>query len=169
MSSNRLFRGFKNQGMNYRIRILFFIYFVLTSLNCMARSSTFETTELTIETMDGHLVTISAEMARTKEEQSQGLMKRKRLPDGKGMIFIFEKDQILSFWMKDTLIPLSIAFISGDGKILEIYDMEPLNLTPIHSSRSARFALEVPQSWFSRAGISVGDSILGSEGLLRRK
>jgi uncharacterized membrane protein (UPF0127 family) len=62
--------------------------------------------------------------------------------------------------MKNTLIPLSIAFISHEGRILEIHEMKPQDLRPIHSSRSARYALEVPQGWFARAGISIGDYLL---------
>jgi uncharacterized membrane protein (UPF0127 family) len=135
----------------------------------MSQGAGFEVTELTIKTAGGHLVPISAEMARTQDEHTQGLMNRKSLSDGKGMIFIFEKDQILSFWMKNTQIPLSIAFITRDGRILEMYDMQPFNLTPVQSSRSVRFALEVPQSWFRRAGITVGDKILESEVLLMKK
>jgi len=72
------------------------------------------------------------------------------------MLFIFERDEILSFWMKNTLIPLSIAYISSDGWILEIHNMEPHNLNPIRSGRSARYALEVPQGWFGRVGITAG-------------
>jgi uncharacterized membrane protein (UPF0127 family) len=86
-------------------------------------------------------------------------MNRKTLEDGRGMLFIFDRDQIMSFWMKNTLIPLSIAFISKDGRILEIRDMEPLNETPVRSSRSARYALEAPQGWFDRAGIKAGDTV----------
>lgn len=134
--------------------------FVLAGVNCMARGLTFETRELTIETAQGGVLPISVEIARTDQERSQGLMNRKSLADGKGMLFIFEKDQILSFWMKNTLIPLSIAFISAEGKILEIHDMEPGDMNPLHSGRSARYALETPQSWFSRAGVAVGDILL---------
>jgi uncharacterized membrane protein (UPF0127 family) len=123
----------------------------------MARGLTFETRELTIETTQGEVIPISVEIARTDQERSQGLMNRKSLADGKGMLFIFEKDQILSFWMKNTLIPLSIAFISSEGKILEIHDMEPGDMKALHSSRSARYALETPQSWFSRTGVAAGD------------
>jgi uncharacterized membrane protein (UPF0127 family) len=123
----------------------------------MARGPDFETRELSIETSQGALIPISTEIARSDEERSQGLMNRKNLSDGKGMLFVFEKDQILSFWMKNTLIPLSIAFISAEGRILEIHDMEPGNIKPLYSSRSARYALETPRSWFSRVGVSVGD------------
>jgi uncharacterized membrane protein (UPF0127 family) len=103
---------------------------------------------------------IVAEIASTADERSRGLMERTKLPDGEGMLFVFEKDQTLSFWMKNTLIPLSIAYISSGGGILEIHDMKPQDLTPIHSSRSARYALEVPQGWFARAGIAVDDRLL---------
>jgi uncharacterized membrane protein (UPF0127 family) len=104
------------------------------------------------------------EIARTEEERAQGLMYRKSLDDGKGMLFIFERDEILSFWMKNTLIPLSIAFIASDGRILEIRDMEPESLSPVRSGRSARYALEVPRGWFSRTGVKPGDRFLFEPG-----
>jgi uncharacterized membrane protein (UPF0127 family) len=72
---------------------------------------------------------------------------------------VFEKDEVLSFWMKNTTIPLSIAFISAEGRLLEIRDMEPLNLNSIRSSRSVRYALEVPQGWFTRAGIPLNSIV----------
>jgi len=103
--------------------------------------------------------TLTVELARTDAQRSQGLMHRKTLKDGEGMLFIFERDQILSFWMKNTLVPLSIAYISSDGRIFEIYDMEPGNLSPVTSSRSGRYALEVPQGYFHRTGIAAGDRL----------
>jgi uncharacterized membrane protein (UPF0127 family) len=121
--------------------------------------SKLETTEAVILRKDGTGVVVLAEMARSDEQRRRGLMGRKSLADGEGMLFIFETDRILSFWMKDTLIPLSIAFIAYDGRILEIHDMEAKNLRPVQSARSARYALEVPQGWFSRAGIEPGDTI----------
>lgn len=162
MDFSGLFQRFRpvpnaHRGKQPGIGLICCLCFVLTGVNCMARGLTFETRELTIETAQGKVIPISVEMARTDEERSQGLMNRKSLTDGKGMLFVFEKDQILSFWMKNTLIPLSIAFISSEGKILEIHDMEPGDMNPLHSSRSARYALETPQAWFSRAGVAVGD------------
>lgn len=115
---------------------------------------------LTIERAGGGQTAITAELARTEEARSKGLMFRESLPDGEGMLFLFDRDELLSFWMKDTLIPLSIAFIGYNGKILEIHDMRPRDTTPVKSSRYARYALEVPQGWFSRAGISPGDVLL---------
>ena len=115
--------------------------------------------ELTIE-RDGQIIsTVKAELARTDEERSQGLMFRKKLPDGEGMLFIYERDQIMSFWMKNTFIPLSIAFIASDGRIIDIKDMFPHDESSVLSSRSVRYALEVPQGWFSRAGVRTGDII----------
>jgi uncharacterized membrane protein (UPF0127 family) len=104
-------------------------------------------------------VEIKAEIARTEDERSKGLMFRKKLADGEGMLFIFDRDQQLSFWMKNTLIPLSIAYIASDGRIIDIKDMQPLDLNSVQSSRSVRYALEVPQGWFSRAGIEPGDTV----------
>jgi uncharacterized membrane protein (UPF0127 family) len=88
-------------------------------------------------------------------------MFRTVLEDGKGMLFIFDHDEVLSFWMKNTLIPLSIAFITSDGKILEIRDMQPEELRSVASSRMVRYALEVPQGWFDRVGIEAGDDVSG--------
>ena len=87
-------------------------------------------------------------------------MHRDSLEDGYGMLFIFEKDQVLSFWMKNTFIPLSIAYITSDGRIVDIKDMYPLDESSVVSSRSVRYALEVPQGWFSRAGVHLGDIVI---------
>jgi uncharacterized membrane protein (UPF0127 family) len=115
--------------------------------------------ELSIERADGGTAGVLAEIARSGAERETGLMFRESLADGEGMLFVFEKDQMLSFWMKNTLIPLSIAYISYSGRILEIHDMEPRSLAPVRSGRSARYALEVPRGWFERAGIGIGDTL----------
>ena len=118
-----------------------------------------KTTVLSIERENSPLVEINVEIARTDEERAKGLMYRKVLPDGEGMLFVFDRDQQLSFWMKNTIIPLSIAFIASDGYILEIKDMQPNDLNSIKSSRSVRYALEVPQGWFGRANVKAGDVV----------
>jgi uncharacterized membrane protein (UPF0127 family) len=119
----------------------------------------FEKQELILENAGG-TVRIQAEIARTRDEHQQGFMFRKEVKDGEGMLFIFAQDQILSFWMKNTLVPLSIAFINSDGKIMEIRDMEAGDLHSIHSSRSGRYALEVPKGWFDRVGLGPGDRLV---------
>ncbi|HCM28285.1 MAG: hypothetical protein A2Z99_19225 [Treponema sp. GWB1_62_6] len=115
--------------------------------------------ELAVATAGGGSVSILAEIADDDAERSRGLMFRKELKDGEGMLFVFGEESPLTFWMKDTLIPLSIAYLASDGQIREIRDMEPLSLAPIASERSCRYALEVPQGWFSRAGIKAGDVV----------
>jgi uncharacterized membrane protein (UPF0127 family) len=118
-----------------------------------------KTTVLTIERENAPAVEITVEIARTDEERAKGLMFRKALPDGQGMIFVFDRDQQLSFWMKNTVIPLSIAFIASDGYIIEIKDMQPNDLNSVKSSRSVRYALEVPQGWFNRVNVKAGDVV----------
>ena len=112
-----------------------------------------------IVNQDGKDVPVDAEIAVTAEEQRRGLMFRKKLDDGCGMLFVYQRDQILSFWMKNTVIPLSIAFISHDGRVIEIHDMRPQSLETIRSGRSVRYALEVPQGWFERASIAPGCAV----------
>ena len=119
-----------------------------------------KTAALVIERTGAEPVEITAEIAKTDQERSQGLMHRKKLPDGEGMLFVFDRDQQLSFWMKNTIIPLSIAFIASDGRITEIKDMQPLDENSVRSGRSVRYALEVPQGWFGRAGIKAGDVVI---------
>ena len=142
----------------FSIRNLLCVIFFLAVLSGCSGLEKFEKRELTIEGSSGR-VTITVEIARTSAQQQQGLMYRKEIKDGEGMLFVNETDRIVSFWMKNTLVPLSIAFIAADGRILEIYDLEPGNLNPVSSSRSIRYALEVPQGWFGRAGITVGDRL----------
>ena len=130
------------------------------ALACTPPEKRLEQRDLILEKAGGGEVPIRAEIARTEDERSTGLMYRKKLPDGKGMLFVFDRDRILSFWMKDTLIPLSIAFIGYNGRILEIRDMQPRDLSSIQSGRAARYALEVPQGWFDRVGLNVGDRLI---------
>ena len=138
-------------------RLVSLVLFFTVLASCSAEER-FEKREITLEGREGP-VTIIAEIALTPAQHQQGLMHRETLNDGEGMLFIFDRDQILSFWMKNTIIPLSIAYIASDGRIVEIFDMEPLNLNPVRSSRSVRYALEVPQNWFERAGIAPGDRL----------
>jgi uncharacterized membrane protein (UPF0127 family) len=132
-------------------------FLLVSPVSCTPR---FSRQEIRITRAGQEPVSITVEMARTNAERARGLMGRKSLEDGKGMLFIFERDEILSFWMKDTLIPLSIAFIDRDGRILEIRDMRPRDETSVRSSRSARYALEAPRGWFDRAGIAPGDVVV---------
>jgi uncharacterized membrane protein (UPF0127 family) len=148
-----------NSRVLSKLNFVFLLVLVMGNAGACA-SEKLQTTVLSIVREDFESVEITVEIARTEDERAQGLMHRKKLPDGKGMIFVFERDQQLSFWMKNTLIPLSIAFITSDGRIIEIKNMQPHDLNSVQSSRSARYALETPQGWFTRAGIKPGDRVI---------
>ena len=123
------------------------------------KSKKLPVTDITITRADGTTAIVKAEVAQKEEERNYGFMNRKNIPDGTGMLFVFEKEQILSFWMKNTPHPLSIAYIDSRGKIRNIYDMTPFSLTPIKSTSSVRYALEVPQGWYKENNINVGDIV----------
>jgi len=106
-----------------------------------------------------HQKEIWVEVARTPEERSLGLMGRKSLGKDEGMLFIFETEDRHSFWMKNTLIPLSIAFIDRDRRIVWITDMKPLTLDSHVPPKPILYALEMNKGWFSAHGIKVGDAI----------
>lgn len=132
---------------------------VLISFAFAACSVKMKERDITI-TRGGEIVsTVHVEVATTAKQREKGLMGRKELQNGNGMLFVFDTDSILSFWMKDTYIPLSIAFISGSGKIIDLFDMQPEDLTPICSTALARYAIEVPQGWFAETGVQTGDTV----------
>jgi uncharacterized membrane protein (UPF0127 family) len=106
---------------------------------------------------------IQAEVASTMGTRSQGLMQRKSMAQGAGMLFLFDELDAHCMWMKNTLIPLSVAFIDERGEIVNIADMQPLDETTHCASRPARYALEMNQGWFKKRGISPGTLIQGLE------
>jgi len=108
----------------------------------------------------------AVEVAADPETRTRGLSGRTSLPDGQGMLFFFPKAAVVSFWMKDTHVPLSIAFITPDGKIAEIKDMRPESLETHSSSAPVAMALEMPGGWFGRNGVRPGDAVLLPEPLL---
>lgn len=107
----------------------------------------------------GSKAAVLAEVAATSEDTRKGLSNRVSLNDGEGMLFVMPGSDRLSFWMRDTTIPLSIAFLAEDGTIQEIRDMRPLSEEHVVSERPARLALEVPQGWFAKKGVLVGDRV----------
>ena len=114
---------------------------------------------VTIHTSCGEEVKVRVEIADNASEHARGLMYRTTLAENRGMLFIFEGEQKLSFTMKNTLIPLSIAFIGSEGRIVDIQDMKPLDDDPPSyvSARPAQYALEVNQGFFEERGVEVGD------------
>lgn len=136
-----------------------FLLFIFVTSFASCSQKKLPVKQLTITTKEGQIFTVEAELASTQEERNCGFMERKKIPDGTGMLFIFEYDQKLSFWMKNTPHPLSIAYIDSNGIIREIYDMTPFSLSSIESTVSVRYALEVPQGWFQKNNITPGDKI----------
>lgn len=103
---------------------------------------------------------LKVEIVDKPAERSLGLMYRKSLPKNRGMLFIYRRPKIMNFWMKNTYIPLSIAYIDKKGYIIAIYKMEPLDTEKDYRSPGpAIWALEVNQGWFERHGVSVGDRV----------
>ncbi|MGB9627928.1 MAG: DUF192 domain-containing protein [Thermodesulfobacteriota bacterium] len=102
---------------------------------------------------------IWVEVAESPEERAQGLMGRKHLGRDEGMLFIFEKEGYHGFWMKNTLIPLSIAFMDRGGRIVWITDMEPLSLKTHVPPQPILYALEMNKGWFQANKIRVGDLV----------
>jgi hypothetical protein len=102
---------------------------------------------------------IRVEVAKTPEERAKGLMGRKQLGQDEGMLFIFEKEDYHGFWMKNTLIPLTIAFMDREGRIVKITDMKPLTLDSHDPPKPILYALEMKKDWFSTTGIKVGDIV----------
>ena len=139
-------------------RILFIsLIFCIFALGVSCRNSNLEKKTLTLCKADGTELSVKAELAVKPEDRNFGFMERKNIPDGTGMLFVFEHDQILSFWMKNTPTPLSIAFITKDGKIKDIFDMQPFSTASKTSTGYVRYALEVPQGWYKKNGIKTGD------------
>lgn len=114
---------------------------------------------VTIDTSGGEKVEVRVEIADEPDEQARGLMDRTALGRDRGMLFVFPDEKERSFWMKNTLIPLSIAYIDSEGRIVDIQDMKPLDDDPPHyvSAEPARYALEVNQGFFDENGVKVGD------------
>lgn len=102
---------------------------------------------------------LSVEVARTEAQKTRGLMYRERLGKDEGMLFVYEQEEVLSFWMKNTRLPLSIAFIDRSGTIVDIQDMQPFSLEVHVSPIPVRYALEVNQGWFRKQGIGIGHRV----------
>lgn len=145
------------------VRIISFALLIsisLQSLNCFADGPKFKKGTIVING-----ITLNAEFAITEDQQQYGLMNRTELPENFGMLFIFDQEDYRSFWMKNTYVDLSIAYIGANKKILEIIDMaaskSSLDANPktYPSSAKAKYALEVKQGWFKKNKIKVGDSL----------
>ena len=121
-----------------------------------APQPTLRTTKLT-----AGIHVITAEIASTPQSRMIGLMMRERLAPNHGMVFVFEDKSQHCFWMRNTLIPLSIAFIDDDGTVVSIADMAPKSEASTCPQRPVRYALEMDQGWFAKRGVAAGQKISG--------
>lgn len=104
---------------------------------------------------------IDAQVAHTATQRETGLMFRPQMPAAEGMLFVFEQAGTQCFWMKNTLLPLSAAFVDDDGTIVNLVDMKPLTTDSHCSSKPVRFVLEMNQGWFAKKGIKAGFKLSG--------
>lgn len=111
---------------------------------------------------------IDAQVAATPTQRQIGLMYRKEMPQHEGMLFVFDQAAQQCFWMKNTLLPLTAAFIDDDGTIVNLVDMAPGVLDAHCSKRPVRFVLEMNQRWFAKKGILAGSKLTGAPFQVRR-
>jgi uncharacterized membrane protein (UPF0127 family) len=141
-----------------RIILLGFIFFLSNGISAA------EVLEKIRVSIDGKELLV--EVADTDASRSRGLMHRKSMPKDQGMLFVFEKPQVLTFWMKNTLIPLSIGFFDKDFKLINTHEMKPpgsaleINLPRFSSEGPALFALEANANWFVKNKIKKGSRLL---------
>jgi uncharacterized membrane protein (UPF0127 family) len=111
---------------------------------------------------------IDAQVAQTAEQRQIGLMFRKEMPQAEGMIFVFEQPATQCFWMRNTLLPLTAAFVADDGRIVNLADMKPQTDDSHCSEEPVRFVLEMNQGWFARKNIKKGAKLSGELFVNRR-
>ena len=121
--------------------------------------------ELPVVQLSAGMYLIRAEVAADFGSRAQGLMYRKQMPSNAGMLFIFEQPGEQCMWMKNTLIPLSVAFLDDDGRIINVEEMAPQTLDSHCARRPARYALEMNRGWFAARGIKPGTRLRGIPGV----
>ena len=131
-------------------------------LTAAARFSHAQLAVLPQTTLQAGMQLIQAEVASTSEERETGLMFRRELSGNHGMLFVFEDDRPVCMWMKNTLIPLTVAFIDDHGTITNTADMQPQTLDSHCAVQNVRFALEMPIGWFAKRGIKPGFTLRGA-------
>lgn len=141
------------------LRTLFALPLLALSIACAAQEAA---QKLPSIRLNAGIHNIDAELAQTPDERATGLMFRQSMPTSSGMLFAFDDHGIQCFWMKNTLIPLSIAFIADDGSIVNIDEMKPQSLDSRCSTKPVRFVLEMNQGWFAKRGIKPGAKLQGA-------
>ena len=104
---------------------------------------------------------IDAQVAQTPEQRQIGLMFRREMPAQEGMLFVFEEPGTQCFWMKNTLLPLTAAFVADDGRVVNLADMQPQTTESHCSEEPVRYVLEMNQGWFAKRGLKAGIQLGG--------
>lgn len=112
-------------------------------------------------TLSAGMHLIQAQVAATPQQRAMGLMFRKDMPVNEGMLFAFEQASEQCFWMKNTLLPLTAAFVADDGTIVNLADMQPQSQVSHCSTKPVRFVLEMNQGWFDKRGLKAGSKLSG--------
>ena len=118
-------------------------------------------TQLQRTTLNAGMHLIQVQLAQDFEQRQIGLMWRKEMPQNEGMLFVFDQPAVQCFWMRNTLLPLTAAFVSDDGSIVNLADMKPLNDDSHCSKKPVRFVLEMNQGWFAKRNIQAGFKLSG--------
>jgi uncharacterized protein len=142
-------------------RLLISLSCLLSALPGLAWSQEQAQLELPRTTLSAGMHLIQAQVAATAEQRATGLMHRKEMPANEGMLFVFEQPAGQCFWMKNTLLPLTAAFVADDGTIVNLADMKPQTLDSHCSTRPVRYVLEMNQGWFAKRGIQAGARLSG--------
>ncbi|MGH9697693.1 MAG: DUF192 domain-containing protein [Bryobacteraceae bacterium] len=138
------------------LRTLTFVCVLAATLPAVGTAAGLPTRPLTID--DQKLI---VEVVDTPQQRETGLMNRFSLQPDHGMLFVFDRPQPMAFWMKNTYIPLSVAFVDANGAILNIEDMKPKDETTHWARGSALYAIEMKQGWFAGKGIAAGAKVMG--------
>jgi uncharacterized membrane protein (UPF0127 family) len=133
-------------------------------LVCATSATAQQGAQFTITQLTAGMHRIKAEVAANDPERQQGLMHREKMDSNAGMVFVFDQANTQCMWMKNTLLPLSVAFIDLDGKIVNIEDMQPHTLDSHCSAKPVKYALEMNLGWFKAKNIKPGSKIAGLPG-----
>ena len=130
-------------------------------LSCASANAQEPQTQLPRVTLTAGMYQIDAQVAQTPQQHQIGLMFRKEMPQAEGMIFVFDRPGTQCFWMRNTLLPLTAAFVADDGRIVNLADMKPMTEDSHCSEEPVRFVLEMNQGWFARKNIKKGAKLGG--------
>lgn len=142
-------------------RLLARLSLILLALATPAWSQDGPQLDLPRVTLTAGMHLINAQVAATPEQRATGLMFRKEMATSEGMLFVFEQPAGQCFWMKNTLLPLTAAFLADDGTIVNLADMKPQSLDSHCSVRPVRYVLEMHQGWFAKRGLKAGSKLSG--------